>query len=65
MRTSGPRFGTKFLLGFAVGISSLAAITGLAGCHKAPDAPVAASDSGPDPADANMAPVNGSQQRPS
>ncbi len=60
----GPRF-TKHLFGLAVGIASLTAITGISGCHNAPDAIVSASDSGPDPSDANMAPVAAGQQQQS
>jgi hypothetical protein len=58
------RFGNKYVLTFAIGIATFAGIASITGCHKAPDADVAANDSGPDPADANMAPVDGTQQQP-
>jgi hypothetical protein len=58
-----PRPCKRYVLIFAIGIASLAGITSITGCHKAPDADIAANDSGPDPADANMAPVNGTQQQ--
>src|ERR1700760_1715537 len=54
----------RFFLGLSLGIVTLAGVTG---CHKDPNAvdtaPVA-DNSGPDPADANMAPVDGTQVQP-
>ena len=58
------RFGSKYVLTFAIGIATFAGIASITGCHKAPDADVATNDSGPDPADANMAPTDGTQQQP-
>jgi hypothetical protein len=58
-----PRLSKKYILTFAIGIATFAGIASITGCHKAPDADVATNDSGPDPADANMAPVNGPQQQ--
>ena len=57
-----PRYGKKYVLTLAIGIATFAGIASIAGCHKAPDAAVATNDSGTDPADANMAPVDGTQQ---
>src|SRR5580704_3921465 len=57
-----PRFGTKYVLTFAMGLATLTGIATLTGCHNSAGADIAANDSGPDPADANMAPVDGSQQ---
>jgi WXXGXW repeat (2 copies) len=56
-----PRPCKRYVLIFAIGIASLAGITSIVGCHKAPDADIAANNSGSDPADANMAPVTGTQ----
>src|SRR5271170_8300768 len=51
----------KFFLGLSLGIVTLVGVTG---CHKDPNATdesAIADNSGPDPADANMAPVDNSQ----
>ena len=63
MTATLPRLSKKYVLAFAIGIATLAGIASITGCHKAPDADVATNDSGPDPADANMAPVDGTQQQ--
>src|SRR5580700_1757897 len=55
------KIGPRFLLGLSLGIFTLA---GLSGCHRGTNAAedsVVANNSGPDPADANMAPVDNSQ----
>ena len=57
MRKLGPRF----LLGFSL---SLSVIVGAAGCHRdtsTVDTAAAPDNSGPDPADVNLAPVDNSQ----
>src|ERR1700733_12066475 len=54
----------RFLLGLSLGVLTL---VGAAGCHRDPNAVDTASapdSSGPDPADANMAPVDNSQPPP-
>ncbi len=48
----------RFLLGLSLCFLTLAGTTG---CHSGPDAAAVADNSGPDPADANMAPVDNSQ----
>ena len=63
MTATFPRSSKKYVLTFAIGIATLAGIASITGCHKAPDADVATNDSGADPADANMAPVDGTQQQ--
>jgi hypothetical protein len=54
------RSGRSRWLGVAVGIAMVAGMAGFSGCHKQALAGQTANDSGPDPADANMAPVDGS-----
>ena len=51
----------KFFLGMSLGLASLAATVTLSGCHKAVEPAAIPDNSGPDPSDANMAPVDGSQ----
>src|ERR1700679_387495 len=51
----------RFLLGLSMGLAALVGAGGISGCHKAPDAASVPDNSGPDPADANMAPVDNSQ----
>ena len=51
----------RFLLGLSLCFLTLAGTTG---CHREPDAALVADNSGPDPADANMAPVDNSQPQP-
>ena len=51
----------KFFLGLSLGIASLAVTGSLSGCHNGTDAAAIPDNSGPDPADANMAPVSGAQ----
>src|ERR1700729_1487550 len=52
-------FVPRFLLGLSLGALTL---VGAAGCHREdPSAATVADNSGPDPADANMAPVDNSQ----
>jgi WXXGXW repeat (2 copies) len=63
MTATFPRSIKRYVLTFAIGIATLTGIASITGCHKAPDADVATNDSGPDPADANMAPVDGNQQQ--
>lgn len=53
----------RFLLGFSIGIASLIGAVGIAGCHSTSNPAAVADNSGPDPADANMAPVDNSQQQ--
>src|SRR5271170_1866645 len=53
----------RFLLGLSLGLT----LAGVAGCHRDPgaaNAEAVADNSGPDPADANMAPVDHSQTPP-
>src|SRR5260370_22704649 len=60
MDTLGPRF----FLGLSLGFLTL---VGAAGCHRDPNFAEAASapdNSGPDPADANLAPVANNQPQP-
>ena len=53
------KLGPRFLLGFSLAIVT---VVGAAGCHREdPDAAAVADNSGPDPADANLAPVNNNQ----
>src|SRR5438874_2472630 len=64
-RSSMDKLGPRFLLSFSLGLLVLA---GAAGCHRdlnAAQAAPAADNSGPDPADANLAPVANNQPRPS
>ncbi len=61
MRTPGPlscNTCSKYLLGLAIGLTAISAITG---CHKTADATVVAAQSGTDPAAANLAPVGPNQ----
>ncbi|HXP10508.1 MAG TPA: hypothetical protein VN828_18545, partial [Acidobacteriaceae bacterium] len=53
----------KIFLGLALGTASLATVT-LSGCHKDVEPASIPDNSGPDPADANMAPVSGNQPAP-
>src|SRR5271168_3890207 len=55
------KFVPRFLLGLSLGILTL---VGATGCNRESDAAPAADNSGPDPADANMAPVDNSQPQP-
>src|ERR1700712_1072458 len=58
------RSGSRFFLGLLLGFLTL---IGAAGCHRDPnyaEAASAPSNSGPDPADANMAPVANNQPLP-
>src|SRR5665213_1926090 len=55
--------GRKSLLGLAIGIAMLAGMAGFSGCHRQAVAGQTASDTGADPADANMAPVDDNQQQ--
>ena len=52
---------SRFLLGLSLCFLTLAGTTG---CHGGPDAASVVNNSGPDPADANMAPVDNSQPQP-
>ncbi len=63
MTATPSRSNKRYTLIFALGIGTLSGIVSITGCHKAPDAALAANDSGSDPADANMAPVDGTQQQ--
>jgi hypothetical protein len=58
-----PKSRKRYALIFAIGIGTVTGVASIAGCHKVPDATVAANDSGPDPANANMAPINSTQQQ--
>ena len=52
----------RFFLGLSLAILAL---IGAVGCHRVdPDAAQVADNAGPDPADANMAPVGNSQPQP-
>src|ERR1700750_3170569 len=53
----------NFLLVFSIGIATLIGAVGIAGCHNTSNPAAVADNSGPDPADANMAPVNTIQQQ--
>src|ERR1700733_2341913 len=56
------KLGPRFLLGLSLGVLTL---VGAAGCHREdPDTTTVANNAGPDPADANMAPVDNSQPQP-
>ena len=56
------KFASRFLLGFSIGLAVLVGAAGISGCHGAATSAASAPDnSGPDPADANMAPVDNSQ----
>ncbi len=56
------QFVPRFLLGFSLAIFAFA---GISGCHRVdPDATPIADNSGPDPADANLAPVDTTQPQP-
>src|SRR6185437_15612454 len=46
-------------LGLAVGIAMIAGVAGFTGCHRQAVAGEITSNAGPDPADANLAPVDG------
>ncbi len=59
---SKSRSGRNRLLGLVVCIAMFAGIADIAGCHRQANAGQTANDSGPDPADANMAPPDDSQQ---
>ena len=54
----------KFFLGLALATASLAATVTLSGCHKGVEPAAIPDNSGPDPSDANMAPVSGTQPAP-
>jgi hypothetical protein len=56
------KISTRFLIGLSLGIATLAATAGISGCHSVTPPASIPNNSGPDPADANMAPVDGSQQ---
>jgi WXXGXW repeat (2 copies) len=56
------RFSKKCVLPVAIGIATLAGIATISGCRTSSDTTATADNSGPDPSDANMAPVTGSQQ---
>ncbi|ODU55345.1 MAG: hypothetical protein ABT04_01025 [Granulicella sp. SCN 62-9] len=56
------RPGRNRLLGSVIGIAIFAGMANIAGCHRQAFAGQTVNDTGPDPADANMAPVDGSQQ---
>jgi WXXGXW repeat (2 copies) len=56
------KFAPRLLLGFSIGLAAFAGAVAISGCHQAPnDAASVPDNSGPDPADANMAPVDNSQ----
>ncbi len=63
MHTSGPSCSkcSKYLLGLAIGFATIATVTGITGCHKAPGTTTAVDNSGADPANANLAPVDPNQ----
>ena len=52
----------KHVFPLAIGIATLTGMTTITGCHSTPGSTIATDNSGPDPSDANMAPVDGSQQ---
>jgi hypothetical protein len=55
------KFAPRFLLGFSIGLAALAGAAGISGCHSASTTAATPDNSGADPADANMAPVDNSQ----
>lgn len=57
------RPGRNRLLGSVIGIAIFAGMANIAGCHRQAFAGQTVNDTGPDPADANMAPVDDSQQQ--
>src|SRR6185437_4417865 len=57
------KIGRRRWLGLVVGIAMVAGMAGFSGCHKQAVAGQTTSDSGADPADANLAPVDGSQDQ--
>ncbi len=59
---SEQKSGRNRLFSLALCIVMFAGITDISGCHRQANAGQSASDSSPDPADANMAPVDDSQQ---
>jgi len=58
------KFAPRFLLGFCIGLATFVGAVGITACHQATQAASAPDNSGPDPADANMAPVDNSQPQP-
>src|SRR5271170_6349520 len=51
----------RYFLGLSLGIISLAGAVAISGCHKGVEPAAIPDNSGPDPTDANMAPVDNSQ----
>ena len=54
----------RFFLGLSLGVASLVGAVAISGCHKGVEPAAIPDNSGPDPADANMAPVDNSQPQP-
>src|SRR5271155_3693811 len=54
----------RFFLGLSLGVASLAGAVAISGCHKGVEPAAIPDNSGPDPTDANMAPVDGTQPQP-